>query len=80
MRGRQAPPTERGNMSHHGVRLRIEIPAGVILDMNSDYLYFKGQFAGPHVLQTTDGLVITAEPVELPDDYPDYDDYGNGED
>lgn len=65
-----------GRMSHIGIELRIRIPAGVIVQANSDLLYFRskydqgtGQWA--EVLTTVDGLVIETRSVELPDSYPD---------
>ncbi len=64
-------------MSHHGIRLRIGTPDGPILDLDSDALYFVAMFGGEkihEILRTAEGLVITAEPVELPDDYPDDED------
>ena len=73
-------------MTHHGIRLRIGTPDGPILDADSDALYLSAMYGGNdhplitggakihEILRTTEGLVITAEPVELPDDYPDDED------
>jgi hypothetical protein len=33
-------------MSHLGIRLRISVPAGVLLDADSDYLHYISRYSG----------------------------------
>lgn len=77
-------------MTHIGIRLRITCPAGDLVDLDSDHLHLAARLAGLDTegwreLFPGDGmgylsvngprdLVITVQPVELPDDYPDDED------
>lgn len=73
-------------MSHIGIELRISIPAGVIMQADSDRLHLQAKLSRPNgegwaeVLKTVDGLVIESRAVELPDKYQDYEDYEDDED
>lgn len=70
--------------SFPGVVLRVSIPSGALVQIDSQHLHWVARYAGSsigewhEVLRTTDGLLIEASPVMLapaPDDDTTCEDY-----
>lgn len=73
-----ATPTSRIG-THPGAVLRVSFNGEPLLQVNSDHLHYLAQYGGygrspdgwSEILRTVGGLAIEAQPVRLPNDYPD---------